>query len=93
MEVELGGQVQEGRVPDRLRLRIPAGGGQDDGAFGQRNGNGDESSVRVDRRAAAEWIVRIMLSFAVMPSAVVDLDDHEAVRAYVARYIVRGFAP
>jgi AcrR family transcriptional regulator len=47
----------------------------------------------MDRRETAEWIVRVMLSFAVMPSAVVDLDDHDAVRAYVARFIVRGFAP
>jgi AcrR family transcriptional regulator len=44
----------------------------------------------LDRREAAEWIVRIMLSLAVMPSAVVDLDDPRAVRAFVARYIVHG---
>lgn len=52
-----------------------------------------EIAKGLDHRQAAEWVVRIMLSFAVMPSAVVDLGDHEAVRAYVARYIVRGFAP
>jgi AcrR family transcriptional regulator len=52
-----------------------------------------EIRPRLDRREAAEWIVRLMLSLAVMPSAVVDLDDPVAVRAYVARYIVRGLAP
>jgi len=52
-----------------------------------------EIRARLDRREAAEWIVRLMLSLAVMPSAVVDLDDAVAVRAYVARYIVRGLAP
>jgi AcrR family transcriptional regulator len=47
----------------------------------------------LDRRAAAEWIVRIMLSLVVMPSTVVDLDDADAVRAYVQEYVVRGLAP
>ena len=47
----------------------------------------------LDRREAAEWIVRIMLSLAVMPSAVIDLDDPRAVRGFVARYIVQGLAP
>lgn len=46
----------------------------------------------LDRREAAEWIVRMMLSFAVMPSAVMDLDDPDQVRAFVARYVVRGLA-
>lgn len=47
----------------------------------------------LDHRQAAEWIVRLMLSFAVLPSAVVDLDDSEAVRSFVRGHIVRGFAP
>jgi len=47
----------------------------------------------LDRREAAEWIVRIMLSVAVMPSAVIDLDDVRAVRGFVSRYIVQGLAP
>jgi AcrR family transcriptional regulator len=47
----------------------------------------------LDHRQAAEWIVRLMLSFAVLPSAVVDLDDPDAVRAFVRDHIVRGFAP
>jgi AcrR family transcriptional regulator len=46
----------------------------------------------LDRREAAEWIVRIMLSLAVMPSAVIDLDDVRAVRGFVGRYIVQGLA-
>lgn len=47
----------------------------------------------LDHREAAEWIVRIMLSVAVMPSAVIDLDDPRALRAFVSRYIVQGLAP
>jgi len=47
----------------------------------------------LDRREAAEWIVRIMLSVAVMPSAVIDLDDARALRGFVGRYIVQGLAP
>jgi AcrR family transcriptional regulator len=46
----------------------------------------------LDHREAAEWIVRIMLSVAVMPSAVIDLDDPRALRAFVSRYIVQGLA-
>jgi AcrR family transcriptional regulator len=44
----------------------------------------------LDHREAAEWIVRMLLSIAVMPSAVVDLDQPAAVRAFVQKYIVRG---
>jgi AcrR family transcriptional regulator len=47
----------------------------------------------LDHRGAAEWIVRILLSLAVMPSATVDLDDPEAVRGFVTQFVVRGFAP
>lgn len=47
----------------------------------------------LDHREAAEWIVRMMLSFAVMPSVVIDLDDPEAVRRFVQEHIVRGLAP
>jgi AcrR family transcriptional regulator len=46
----------------------------------------------IDRRQAAEWIVRLMLSFAVMPSATVDLDDPASVRAFVRNHLVRGLA-
>ncbi len=52
-----------------------------------------EIRTDIDHRQAAEWIVRIMLSLAVMPSASVDLDNPAAVRAFVTEFIVRGFAP
>jgi ABC-type nitrate/sulfonate/bicarbonate transport system substrate-binding protein len=44
----------------------------------------------IDRRQAAEWIVRLMLSFAVMPSVSFDADRPEEVRAFVAAFIVDG---
>jgi AcrR family transcriptional regulator len=47
----------------------------------------------LDRRAAAEWIVRLLLSLVIMPSTVVDLDDPDAVRSYVQQFVVRGLAP
>lgn len=46
----------------------------------------------LDHRQAAEWIVRLMLSFGIMPSVTVDLDDPEAVRAFVRAHLVQGFA-
>ena len=45
----------------------------------------------LDHARAAEWIVRLMLSFALLPSAVVDLDDGGEVRAFVRDHAVRGF--
>jgi AcrR family transcriptional regulator len=52
-----------------------------------------EIRAGLDHREVAEWIVRIMLSFAVMPSVVIDLDDPAAVRRFVQDHIVRGLAP
>jgi AcrR family transcriptional regulator len=52
-----------------------------------------EVRAGLDRRAAAEWIVRLMLSLVLMPSTVVDLDDADAVREYVDEFVVRGLAP
>jgi AcrR family transcriptional regulator len=52
-----------------------------------------EVRAGLDRRAAAEWIVRLLLSLVIMPSTVVDLDDPDAVRRYVQEYVVRGLAP
>lgn len=52
-----------------------------------------EIRAGIDDGRAAEWIVRIMLSLVVMPSTVVDLDDPDAVRAYVQEFVVRGLAP
>ena len=51
------------------------------------------SGATQDRRAAAEWIVRLLLSLVIMPSTVVDLDDPDAVRSYVQQFVVRGLAP
>ena len=47
----------------------------------------------IDHRRAAEWIVRIMLSFAVMPSVTFEMDDPDAVRAFVRDHIIVGLAP
>jgi AcrR family transcriptional regulator len=47
----------------------------------------------LDHRRAAEWIVRMLMSLAVMPPVVVDLTDSNAVRAFVQEHIVRGLAP
>lgn len=47
----------------------------------------------IDPREAGEWIVRILLSLVVMPSPTLDLDRPDALRAFVARYIVRGLSP
>jgi len=52
-----------------------------------------EVRAGLDRRQAAEWIVRLMLSFAVMPSVVIDLGDPDAIRAFVRTHLVRGLAP
>jgi AcrR family transcriptional regulator len=51
-----------------------------------------EIRPELEPRQAAEWIVRMMLSFAVMPSVVIDLDDPIAVRRFVQDHIVRGLA-
>jgi AcrR family transcriptional regulator len=52
-----------------------------------------EIRADLDDRLTAEWIVRIMLSFALMPSATVDLRDGDAVRRFVHQHIVKGLAP
>jgi AcrR family transcriptional regulator len=52
-----------------------------------------EVRAGLDRSRASEWIVRMLLSLVVMPSSVVDLDDPDAVRAYVSEFVVRGLAP
>ena len=49
-----------------------------------------EVRAGLDHGAAGEWIVRILLSMAVMPSAVVSLDDPGALRAFVQSFVVRG---
>ena len=49
-----------------------------------------EIRAGLDRRRAGEWIVRLLLSFAVMPSVAIDLSDPDAVRAFVKDHLVRG---
>jgi AcrR family transcriptional regulator len=55
----------------------------------------DRGEIRPDlnHRQAAEWIVRIMLSFAVMPSVTFDIDRPDQVRAFVRTFIVGGLGP
>lgn len=47
----------------------------------------------LDHRRTGEWIVRLLVSFAVMPSVSVHLDDDDDVRAFVRDHLVRGLAP
>jgi AcrR family transcriptional regulator len=44
----------------------------------------------LEHRQAAEWIVRMMLSFATMPAVSFDADRPEHVRAFVRSFIVNG---
>jgi AcrR family transcriptional regulator len=46
----------------------------------------------LDHRRASEWIVRIMLSFAVMPSVTFDIDDPDAIRSFVHDHLIAGLA-
>lgn len=47
----------------------------------------------LDHRQAGEWIVRMMLSFAILPAVSFDADDPAAVRRFVGGFVVAGFAP
>jgi AcrR family transcriptional regulator len=47
----------------------------------------------VDHRQAAEWIVRMMLSFAVMPPVSFDAESPSQLRAFVRSFIVDGLGP
>jgi AcrR family transcriptional regulator len=53
----------------------------------------DRGEVRpdLDARAAAEWIMRILVSLVTMSSVTIDLTDPSQVRRYVERHIVQGF--
>jgi AcrR family transcriptional regulator len=44
----------------------------------------------LDYGQAGEWIVRLMISLAVMPAVTFDADDPEATRAFVRAHLVRG---
>ncbi|HEX4244771.1 MAG TPA: TetR/AcrR family transcriptional regulator [Acidimicrobiales bacterium] len=46
----------------------------------------------LDHREVGEWIVRLLMSFAVMPAVTFDADDPESVRSFVRTYAVAGFA-
>ena len=52
-----------------------------------------EIRTGVDHRQAAEWIVRMMLSFAIMPAVSFDADRPEHVRTFVRSFIVDGLGP
>jgi AcrR family transcriptional regulator len=47
----------------------------------------------VDHRHAAEWIVRIMLSFAIMPPVTFGADRPDHIRTFVREFIVSGLGP
>lgn len=47
----------------------------------------------LDHREVGEWIVRLLMSFAVMPTATFDVDDPQSVRNFVRTYAVAGLAP
>jgi AcrR family transcriptional regulator len=47
----------------------------------------------VDHRQASEWIVRMMLSFAIMPAVSFDAESPGQVRAFVRAFIVDGLGP
>lgn len=51
-----------------------------------------EIRAGLDHRRAGEWIVRLLLSFAVMPSSAVDLDDGDDIRRFVRDHLVRGLS-
>jgi AcrR family transcriptional regulator len=53
----------------------------------------DRGEVRrdLDVTEAAEWIMRILISFVTVRSITFDLTDPEQVRRYVEDYLVRGF--
>jgi AcrR family transcriptional regulator len=47
----------------------------------------------VDHRQASEWIVRMMLSFAIMPAVSFDAERPAQVRAFVRSFVVDGLGP
>ncbi len=47
----------------------------------------------LDPRQAGEWIVRLLLSFAVLPAVTFDADDPDSVREFVRSHLVHGLAP
>jgi AcrR family transcriptional regulator len=47
----------------------------------------------IDLRQAGEWIVRLLLTFAVMPAVTFDADRPDQVRAFVRSFVVAGLGP
>jgi AcrR family transcriptional regulator len=47
----------------------------------------------LDPEWAGEWIVRMLLSFALLAPVTFDRDDPEALRAFVTAHVVAGLAP
>ena len=52
-----------------------------------------EVRAGLDHRPAAEWIVRMMLSFAVMPPISFEAESPSQLRAFVRSFIVDGLGP
>jgi AcrR family transcriptional regulator len=52
-----------------------------------------EVGADVEPKKASEWIVRMLLSFELMPPVHVNLDSPRAVRRFVAGHIVAGLRP
>lgn len=52
-----------------------------------------EVGADIDPKKASEWIVRMLLSFELMPPIHVNLDSPRAVRRFVADHIVAGLRP
>jgi AcrR family transcriptional regulator len=55
----------------------------------------DRGEVRatLDRRRAGEWIVRVLLTFAIVPVVTFDAGDPGAVERFVRDHLVPGLAP
>lgn len=47
----------------------------------------------LDRRRAGEWIVRVLLTFAIVPIVTFDADDPGSVDRFVREHLVPGLAP
>jgi AcrR family transcriptional regulator len=52
-----------------------------------------ELRAGLDHRQASEWIVRMMLSFAIMPAVSFDAESPAQVRAFVRAFVVDGLGP
>jgi hypothetical protein len=52
-----------------------------------------ELRAGIDHQQASEWIVRMMLSFAIMPAISFDAERPAQVRAFVRAFVVDGLGP